>query len=54
VVKLKFKALTSHSETCSHIKNTKLDSGKDIAIPNHFAWVLAGRGDARIFKKFKK
>jgi len=54
VAQLKFKALTSHSEICSHIKNPKLDSRKDIPILNCFAWVLAGRGDARIFKKFKK
>jgi hypothetical protein len=51
VAKLKFKALTSHPEICSHIKNPKLDRGKDISILNCSAWVLAGGGDARIFKK---
>jgi hypothetical protein len=55
VAKLKFKALSSHSEICGQIKNPKLDRGKDISILNCSACVQAGGGDyARIFKKCNK
>jgi hypothetical protein len=54
VAKLKFKALILHSEICGHTKTPKLDREKYVSILNCSAWVLAGGGDARVFKKFKK